>query len=205
MLARLRQELGDESSPNIWSDAYLTNLVIEANEWYSRLYPRKGVGYRDVAAGQRTFDVPTGVYAVVGVECPLGRALPEDSTAYVGDPSAFGGALRQAYAIFGETLYLRNGAAGVEVGTATLAMLMLQAWDRPDPVEAWNGLEGDVRLLVLWGAREAWLWHDGQGQRLNRRVAVVSQAQRFGAMLEEELRLRARRSSFTSRTMEVAR
>jgi hypothetical protein len=205
MVTRLRQELGDETSPYIWSDTYLTNLIIEANDWYSRLYPRKAVAHADVATGQRTFDVPEGAYAVVGVECPPGNALPEDSTAYTSDPTPFTGPLRQAYAIFGGTLYLRNSAAGKEVGASHLAMLVLQAWDRPDPVEPWNGPAADVRLLVLWAAREAWLWHDGQTQRLQRKVGAATQVLRFGSMLDEELRIRARRSAFTSRTMEVER
>jgi hypothetical protein len=78
---------------------------------------------------------------------------------------------------------------------------MLQGWDRPDPVEEWNGPEGDVKLLVLWAAREAWLWHDGQTQRLNRKVGVRSQAERFEAALQYELKLRRRRAS--SRVLEV--
>jgi hypothetical protein len=204
MLARLRQELGDTTSPNIWDDTYLENLLIEANDWYSRLYPRGSTATQDVVADQRTFTVTPGTFEVLHVECPPGNQLPLDSNAFSADPTAWSGTYRQAWAVFGDTLYLRNAAAGDEVGAANLVMFLQVAWDRPDPVETWNGPENDVRLLVLWAAREAWLWHDGLTQRLQRKVAQYSQAQRFGDMLNDELRTRARRNSFGSRTLEVA-
>ena len=36
LLARLRVELGDNTSPNLWSDTLLDDLLIEAGAWYSR-------------------------------------------------------------------------------------------------------------------------------------------------------------------------
>ena len=201
MLARLRQELGDEGAVKTWSDAYLDNLLIEANDWYSRQFPRKTTAFRDVGEGDRTFDV-ANIYGIVSVECPAGKPIPEDPTAITSDPTPYSAQrYRQAYSVFGDVLYLRNPAAGQEVGPSNLAMLVLMPWDRPDPVEQWNGPEDDEKLLILWAAREAWLWHDGQGQRLNRRVGPTSQASRFASELERELSSRRRRA--TSRVLEV--
>jgi hypothetical protein len=201
MRARLRQELGDEGAVKTWTDAYLDNLLIEANDWYSRQFPRKTTAYRDVLAGDRTFDVASA-YGIVSVECPAGNPIPEDPTAITSDPTPYSAQrYRQAYAVFGDVLYLRNPAGGQEVGTSNLAMLVLLPWDRPDPVEPWNGPEDDEKLLILWAAREAWLWHDGQGQRLNRRVGTVSQTTRFSEQLDRELADRKRRAS--SRILEV--
>jgi hypothetical protein len=147
------------------------------------------------------FSLPNGAYGVVSVECPKGKMLPQDPTPISSDPTPYTWRHRQAWAVFGDTLYLRNPASGNEVGGSNLAILCLQRWDRPDPIEEWNGPEDGVRLLVMWAAREAWLWHDGQGQRLSRRVATVSQADRFDQALQYELKLRRRRAS--SRMLEV--
>jgi hypothetical protein len=201
MVARVRQELGDTTAPYVWDDTYLHNLVIEANDWYSRQFPRRGVGYQDVVAGQRSWAISPAAYGVVSVECPPGKVLPQDPTPIVGDPTSHTIRYRQAWALFGSTLYLRNPASGDEIGSSKLVVLQLMGWDRPDPFEPWNGPEGDVKLLVLWAAREAWLWHDGQTQRLNRKVGVRSQAERFEAALQYELKLRRRKAS--SRVLEV--
>lgn len=47
-------------------------------------------------------------------------------------------------------------------------MRVLLPWDRPDPVEDWNGPEEDERLLIIWTVAEAWAWLDGQDQRLGK-------------------------------------
>src|SRR5687768_6841092 len=121
----------------------------------------QATGYRDVASGQRTFDIPPGALGIAGVECPPGRPLPQEAGGTIGDPTAVGGGgRRQSWSTWGRVLYLGNPASGAEVGAARLVMRVLLPWDRLDPVESWNGPEDDERLLVLWSAAEAWAWLD---------------------------------------------
>jgi hypothetical protein len=58
--ARLKQELGDTGTQKVWSDTLLDDLLVESVGWYSRLWPLQATAYRDVVAGQRTFEVPPG-------------------------------------------------------------------------------------------------------------------------------------------------
>lgn len=196
--ARLRQELGDTGAVSTWSDTLLDSLLNEAVGWYSRLWPRQSVAYRDVAVGQRLFEVPPGALGVSGVECPPGRAIPFEAGGTVGAPEAAG--KRQGWSLWGDTLYLRNGAAGEEVGTQTLSMRILLPWDRLDPVDDWNGPDDDERLLVLWAATEAWAWLDGQDQKRGRPAKSGEMAARSAQQLEREVS--ARRRAATSRTLE---
>src|SRR4051794_23767241 len=143
--ARLRQELGDTGVVTVWGDTLLDSLLVEAGDWYSRLWPRQSEAYSDVMSGQRTFDVPQGVLGIVGVECPPGRELPQEASGTIGAPLATG--VRQSWSVWGATLRLGRPASGNEVGSTHLVMKVLLSWDRLDPSEPWNGPQDDERLL----------------------------------------------------------
>jgi hypothetical protein len=200
--ARLREELGDTGTLPVWSDGLLDDLLVEAVGWYSRLWPMQATAYRDVSAGQRTFDVPAGAIGVVQVECPPGRVLPQEAH---GESGYAGGAgHRQGWSLWAGTIYLSNPAAGDEVGTSRLVMRVLLPWDRLDPNIDWNGPEDDERLLVLWAATEAWRWFEGQEQKRGRAGgggAAHSQAARYAEQLEREVT--ARRRAASSRRLEA--
>jgi len=198
MRERLRLELGDTGTSVFWSDDLLDNLLVEAAGWYSRLWPMQANAYRNVAEGQRTFDVPPGALGVAGVECPPGKALPQEAS---GTTGSLGKATqRQSWSIWGGTLYLSNGASGDDVGTSKLVLRVLLPWDRPDPVEEWNGPDEDERLLILWAATEAWAWLDGQDQKRGRPTRSGPMTKRYAAQLEREVT--ARRHA-TSRRLEA--
>lgn len=196
---RLREELGDAGAVTTWSDSLLDDLLNEAVGWYSRLWPMQTAAYRDVASGQRAFDVPPGAIGVAGVECPPGVPLPQEASGTSGAPQTAG--LRQTWSLWAGTVYLGNPASGQEVGTAKLTMRVLLPWDRLDPVEDWNGPENDERLLVLWAATEAWAWLDGQDQKRGRPTRTGAMANRYAAQLEREIS--ARKRAAVSRTMQV--
>jgi hypothetical protein len=199
MRDRLRRELGDTGTSTFWSDDLLDNLLVEAAGWYSRLWPVQANAYRNVAVGQRTFDMPPGALGVVSVECPPGKALPQEVG---GTTGTLGSAVqRQSWSHWGGTLYLGNGASGPEVGASKLVMRVLLPWERPDPVEDWNGPEDDERLLVLWAATEAWAWLDGQDQKRGRPTKAGPMTKRYAEQLEREVA--ARRRAAGSRRLEV--
>ncbi len=193
--ARLRLELGDTGPATVWSDELLDALLQEAAGWYGRLWPRQAIAYRDVADGQRTFDLPPGVLGVTGVECPPGRVLPQEAGQATGGQGAAG--LRQSWSRWGDVLYLGNPARGGEVGISRLAMSLLMPWDRLDPVEEWNGPADDERLLALWAAVEAWAWLDGQDQKRGRPARSGAMTSRYAQELEREVA--ARKRAATSR------
>ena len=197
--ARLREELGDTGAVVIWSDAHMDELLVESVGWYSRLWPMQGTAYRDVTAGQRTFEAPPGVLGITQVECPPGRTLPQEAGWSSGGLGS--SRLRQSWSGWGGVVYLGNPARGEEVGTGKLIMRVLLPWDRLDPVESWNGPEGDERLLVLWAATEAWAWLDGQDQKRGRPLRQGSQTARYAEQLEREIA--ARKRAARSRALEV--
>lgn len=199
LCTRLRQELGDTAAQTVWSDTLLNNLLVEAGAWYSKLWPRQALAYRDVASGERTFTLEVGVLGVAGVECPPGTALLQEAANVVGEPASRG--VRQTWSRWGSTIYLGRPAAGGEVGASKLVMRLLLPWDRLDPVEPWNGPEEDERLLVLWAAAQAYAWLEGQDAKRARNPAAGRSAQWYIDQLEREIN--ARRTA-TSRRMERA-
>ena len=194
---RLRLELGDTGSVQVWSDDLLDALLVESVDWYSRLWPMQEVLYRDVAQGQRTFSLVSGTLGVTSVECPPGRVLPHEATAPVGASQGTG--FRQSWSVWGSTLYLGRGASGDEVGTLRLVLHVLLPWPGLDPVEHWEGPSGDERLLVLWSAVEAWAWLDGQDQKRGRPARSGAMTARYTEELEREVA--ARRRAATSRVL----
>ncbi len=197
--ARLRQELGDTGAVQVWSDTLLDNLLIESVGWYSRLWPMQAEAYRDVAAGQRSFDAPPGALGVSSVECPPGRELPQ-AKGTTGTMGATG--LRQSWSAWNATVYPSNPASGDEMGSLKLIMRVLLPWDRLDLVIEWNGPEDAERLLVLWAATEAWAWLDGQDQKRGRPARSGAMTTRYAQQLEREVE--ARRRAANSRTLEVS-
>ena len=198
--ARLREELGDTGVVKVWSDTHLDELLVESVGWYSRLWPMQGTAYRDVVAGQRTFEAPPGVLGITQVECPPGKVLPQEVGSASGGVGSRG--TRQSWSEWSGVVYLGNTARGDEVGTGRMIMRVLLPWDRLDPVESWNGPEGDERLLVLWAATEAWAWLDGQDQKRGRPMRSGSQTARYGEQLEREIA--ARKRAARSRMLEVS-
>lgn len=194
---RLRLELGDTGSVQVWSDELLEELLVESVGWYSRLWPMQETLYRDVAAGQRTFTVASGTLGVTGVECPPGRVLSHEAAGTVGAPQSSG--FKQSWSVWGDTLYLGRPAAGDEVGASRLVMWVLLPWPRLDPVEQWEGPLGDERLLVLWAVVEAWAWLDGQDQKRGRPARSGTMTARYTEELEREVA--ARRRAATSRVL----
>src|SRR5687768_13678570 len=187
---RLRQELGDTGAVKTWGDILLDALLNEAVGWYSRLWPQQATAYKDVAGGQRAFDVPAGTLGVSGVECPPGYPLPQYATGTLGAPVAQG--KRQGWSVWGGKVYLRNPTAGDEVGTQKLIMKVQMPWERLDPVIDWSGPEDDERLLVLWAATEAWAWIDGQDQKRGRPAKSGEMVARSAEQLEREVAARRR-------------
>ncbi len=198
--ARVREELGDTGLVKVWSDTHLDELLVESVGWYSRLWPMQGTAYRDVAVGQRTFEAPPGVLGITQVECPPGRVLPQEAGWASGGVGSSG--TRQSWSEWGGVVYLGNAARGDEAGIGRLIMRVLLPWDRLDPVESWNGPEGDERLLVLWAATEAWAWLDGQDQKRGRPMKSGSQTARYGEQLEREIA--ARKRAARSRMLEAS-
>ncbi|HEY0070686.1 MAG TPA: hypothetical protein VGE04_12035 [Chloroflexia bacterium] len=194
---RLRLELGDTGEVQVWSDDLLDALLVESVGWYSRLWPMQEKLFRDVAQGQRTYNILTGTLGVVSVECPPGRVLPHEAAGPVGAPQSAG--YRQSWSIWGDTLYLGRGASGDEVGTMHLVMQVLLPWPRLDPEEQWEGPADGERLLVLWSAVEAWAWLDGQDQKRGRPARSGVMVARYTDELEREVA--ARRRAATSRTL----
>src|SRR5438067_8947665 len=191
--ARLRQELGDTGTVTVWGDTLLDSLLVEAGDWYSRLWPRQTEAYEDVASGQRAFDVSQGALGIAGVECPPGRELPSEASGTIGEAQSTG--IRQSWSVWGGVVRLGRPASGDEVGTAHLVMRVLMPWDRLDPVEAWNGPQDDERLLVLWAATEAWAWLDGEDQKRGRPARSGAMSTRYSAELEREITARRRAAS----------
>src|SRR4051794_29092452 len=175
--ARLRQELGDIGDITGWSDTLLDSLLVEAGEWYSRLWPRQTEAYRDVASEQRAFDVPPGALSIVGVECPPGRELPQEASGPIGAPLTFG--VRQTWSVWGGTLRLGRPASGNEVGATQLIMRGLLPWDRLDPVEQWNGPQDDERLLVLGPATGGGAWREGKDKKRGRPTRSGAMTRRY--------------------------
>jgi hypothetical protein len=196
--ARLRQELGDTGSLTVWNDTLLDSLLVEAGDWYSRLWPRQSEAYSDVASGQRMFDVPSGALGIVGVECPPGKELPQEASGTIGAPQAHW--VGQTWSLWGGVLRLGRAASGAEIGTATLVMKVLLPWNRLDPTEPWNGPEDDERMLVLWAATEAWAWLDGEDRKRGRPGRSGQMTARYANELEQEIA--ARRRAATSRRLE---
>jgi hypothetical protein len=193
MRERLRGELGDTGAVRVWSDDLLDDLLVEASDWYSRLWPMQATAYRDAAAEQRTFDVPPGAFGVVQVECPPGVVLPREASGPSGSTGSTG--RRQSWSLWGGVLYLGNPARSAQVGNGKLVMRVLLPWDRPDRVVDWGGPEEDERLLVLWAAAEAWAWHDGQDQKRGRPSKAGPAAARYAEQLEREVNARKRAAS----------
>jgi hypothetical protein len=199
---RLRVELGDTGTNKVWSDTLLDDLLIDSVTWYSRLFPMRASGYRDVAQGQRTFSVPPGAFSIAQVECPPGTILPQEATGATGTPGSTGiNGQRQSWSLWGDTIYLGNPASGGEVGATRLILRVLLPWDRLDPSDDWTGPEDDERLLVLWAATQAWEWLDGQDQKRGRPSKAGQMAARYQEQLEREVQ--ARRRAATSRRLEV--
>jgi hypothetical protein len=197
MRARLRVELGDTGSVQVWGDSLLDDLLVAAAEWYSRLFPSRGTAYREVTAGQRTFTLPEGALGIIQVECPPGRVLPEEPASTAGSTGGTG--KRQGWHVWGDTIYLTNPAGSHEAGDAMLVLRLLLPWDRPDPAVDWNGPEDDERLLLLWATAEAYGWLDGQDQKRGRPAHGGAVAARYAEQLEREIR--ARRRSASSRPL----
>lgn len=197
---RLRIELGDTGATTTWSDDLLDDLLVASVTWYSRLWPMQSDAYRNVAAGQRTFDVPPGVLGVTQVECPPGRVLPQEASGSTGSLGSTG--QRQSWSLWGGQVYLGNQAGGDEVGASHLVMRVLMPWDRLDPFEDWNGPGDDERLLVLWSATEAWAWLHAQDLKRGRPSQSGDAAARYADQLEREVR--ARKRAATSRRLEAS-
>ncbi len=196
---RLRVELGDAGANKVWSDGLLDDLLNDSVTWYSQLWPMQTAAYRDVAAGQRTFSAPSGVFSVTQVECPPGRILPQEASGATGSASQTG--QRQSWSRWGGVIYLGNPASGDEVGASHLIMRVLLPWDRLDPSDDWTGPEDDERLLVLWAATEAWAWLEGQDEKRGRPSKAGKTAARYAEQLEREVTARGRAA--ISRGMEV--
>jgi hypothetical protein len=156
-------------------------------------------GYRDVAAGDRTFSVPDGALGISGVECPPGLPLPQQASPVIGAPLQTG--VRQTWSLWGDAILLGRPAAGDEVGSSQLVIRHLLPWDRLDPVEAWNGPASDERLLILWSAGQAYAWLEGQEGKPGRNPAAHAASARYAEQLEREIA--ARRRAATSRELEV--
>lgn len=198
---RVRQELGDGVAPYVWSNDLLDSLLVEAGEWYSRLWPMQAAAYLDVADGQRVFDLPEGTVDVLAVECPPGIVLAHEAPGPIGISPAAGGT-RQSWGVWAGDLYLGRPAAGAEIGMTKLLVRFLGPWDRLDPVEQWNGPYSDERLLVLWTVAQAWAWLEGQEEKRGRppRPSYASATARANTQLEAEIT--ARRRAATSRRIE---
>ncbi len=201
LLARVRDELGDSGAVPIWTDVHLTNILIESVGWYSGQWPFHSTAYRDVVADQRVFDLPPGTMYVDSVELPGGTLLPQEAFSLTSKSPDTG--YRQAWSVWGGSLYLRNPASGEEVGATRLAMKVALPWDRLDPVDAWNGPEDGERLLVIWTVWQAYEWLSGQDAIRGRATAAKDEAARYNGMLESEIAKRARRAG--SRIMDVIR
>jgi hypothetical protein len=198
---RVREELGDGVAPYLWSNDLLDSLLVEAGEWYSRLWPMQEAAYRDVAEGQRVFDLPEGTVDVGAVECPPGIPLAHEAPGPIGISPAAGGT-RQSWSVWAGNIYLGRPAAGAEVGLTKLLVRFLGPWDRLDPIEQWNGPAADERLLVLWAVAQAWAWLEAQEEKRGRppRPSYASASARAAAQLEAEIA--ARRRAATSRRLE---
>jgi hypothetical protein len=199
MRDRLRRELGDTATNKVWTDSLLDDLLVEAANWYSRLWPMQTTAYRDVAVGQRSFDVPPGVFGVTQVECPPGVMLPHEAAGTTGSAGSTG--KRQSWSLWGGAVFLGNPASGGEAGTGKLAMRVLLPWARPDPVVDWNGPEEDEHLLIIWASTEAWAWLDGQDQKRGRPSKAGTNTARYAEQLEREVN--ARRRAAGSRRLEL--
>jgi hypothetical protein len=199
LLVRLREELGDTGGAHTWTDSLLGHLLDEAVDWYSRLFPVHTDAFRDVAAGQRTFDIPSGAIAVAQVECPPGIILGREAGGSTGYPGS--SATRQTWSTWAGNVFLSNGAHGSEIGTGNLIMRLLMPWPPLDPVEDWEGPASDERLLVMWAAAEAWAWLDGQDRKRGRVSDAGFMSTRYAEEVEREVSARSRSAS--SRRLEV--
>jgi hypothetical protein len=110
--------------------------------------------------------------------------------------------VRQTWSLWGDEILLGRPASGDEVGSSCLVIRHLLPWDRLDPVEVWNGPEGDERLLILWCAAQAYAWLEGQEGKRARNTVAGSSSARYNDQLEREIS--ARRRAATSRQLETA-
>jgi hypothetical protein len=199
LLARLREELGDTTGTLAWTDSFLGHLLDEAVDWYSRLFPLHTDAYRDVVAGQRDFNIPSGAISVAQVECPPGVILPREAGGSTGSPATQG--VRQTWSEWGGLVYLSNPASGSEIGASHLVMRLLLPWPRLDPSEDWEGPDADERLLVIWSAAEAWAWLEGQDRKRGRLSDAAKMSGRYAEEVEREVSSRKRAAS--SRRLEL--
>ena len=176
--ADLRAALLDEIAPYQWPDSALDGCLWEATEAYAYAFPQQATLVYDLAAGQTGValypaDDPTGalmpgpsspwasnadLIAVQRVELPAGTPIPEDPRQAT-DPAASGSrGYSQGWWLRGGFLYLRNPAAGPQVGPATLRVETLQTYNRPDAAGlfAWNGPHNDRALISALARRTAY-------------------------------------------------
>lgn len=198
MVSRLRQELGDETSPYTWSDDYLNNLIVEAAEALGMEFPVRDVLRKDVASNQREFAITLGT-RVREAECPPGKLIPQDPIAASADPSAYEPRYRQAWTQVDDVLYLRYKASGAEVGAQKLVLHVELPWDRPDPEMQWGGTAADELLLISHAAVQAWYFLEGKRNRLGRAVSVKPREVAEARLAELK---RQRRGRFHSRSLE---
>jgi hypothetical protein len=198
MVERLREELGDETSPYTWSDDYLNNLVVEAAESLGMEFPVIATLQKDVAANQRSFSLAVG-QRVMGAECPPGNPIPQDELAISSDPSSFEPPHVQSWSQIEDKVYLRNKASGSEVGVAKLVLRVSSPWERPDSSDQWGGSAADELLLIAHSAVQAWYFLEGKQARLGR---AVNTKPREAAEARLAVLKRNRRARFTHRSLE---
>lgn len=187
----VRQELNDEGTTRLWSDARLDRWIVEAVRWYGREFPRERSVQLATVAGQAEYALPADwngrdVWRVEhppGVpRAPLGASAGPGTEADGAEPPAYevyGGALalRPAPAATGEVVVVRYGA-GYPEPSADGEVLAT-----PD---------GDDDLLVLFVCGRALRWLDvdeAKRQRFERTRGVGASA--VAQAYEEELRRRA--------------
>lgn len=211
MRTRVRLELDDAGEVRTWPDELLDEWLVEAAEWFSQIEPYETTALRDVSTGQRIFSRPPGALRVVGVECPPGNIVPKEGEVTLGDPTTYEGARRLSWSEWGGSIYMsRPLTDNGEVGASRLQMRLQLPWDRPDPVEQWNGPASAERPLVLWVCREAWGWLDGRDQkrgRVNRQGAMSTNSTLgsyalYQRLLDDAIAARRKVRSFTARQLE---
>jgi len=204
-IARLRRELGATTADEIWSDAYLTDLINEGSRWFARMFPFELVTRLNVAADQRAFDLPFNTNNVRSVQL-AGHIIPKDDNVFPDPPGENPNppGRVQAWNTWGTQLWLRWPARGTEVGTAKLVIIHSnfgEDLDTSAPTNEYKGPTDGIRLIVIFAAKEAWAWLDGQDVRRGRGPRLVSQTARYERQLDREVDSYRRKRSFTSRML----
>jgi hypothetical protein len=206
-----RNELDDNGSTKLWSDALLNEWLAEAIRDYARVFPLETTGTLTTVASQADYTLPAGLVELVRVEHPTNTFRVRQERVG-GDwrrgtdavPPADRGGGRYAYEVWGTTLSLEPapGASGEAIALRYVARRAEPSVDGDAlPVDDW-----DVELLTFYVCARALFWIGAQEAKRQaferqRGADARSLAKEYRAMYADGIAARRRLGSPRSRRL----